>query len=452
MKSTIHDESVSGMHLALLLIGLVATWSAALAGAGEIRPAPAGTAAGPSRSHDRPMRVYQGRTITVGQTEGDLQGKDDKIIQAAVDYVARFGGGTVSIGPGTYELRNAIYLRPHVTLQGSGPATILRKAPSFSTRLAQDADFCEWGVRVRDANGFHPGDGILVRARTGKEDWEYDVLTASITRIEGNALYLDEMVRDNFRLDHDAAAASVFPLITAEKVDDGEVKDLILEGNREHNEYIHGNFSGAVFLVECNRWRFTDVVARNYNGDGFSYQICDDVVFQDCQALHNTNYGFHPGSGAQRTVIRHCTAANNGLGIYACWEISDAVIEDCTLSENMDYGLSLGYRDTDNTIRRCTIRRNGKAGIFFRNEGTSLRCSARDQVIGCTIADNGQGDSGVGIDIEGLTHDVTIADCRLINTARGEQVTGIRIDRPAQRIVLKDDTFEGCRVQVDDRR
>jgi hypothetical protein len=35
----------------------------------------------------RPIRKKQGIMVTVGQTEGDFQGTDDKILQAAVDYV-----------------------------------------------------------------------------------------------------------------------------------------------------------------------------------------------------------------------------------------------------------------------------------------------------------------------------------------------------------------------------
>src|SRR5579862_7915722 len=45
-------------------------------------------------------------TITVGPNKGDLIGKTDKVIQAAVDTVSRLGGGTVKILPGTYQMRN----------------------------------------------------------------------------------------------------------------------------------------------------------------------------------------------------------------------------------------------------------------------------------------------------------------------------------------------------------
>src|SRR4051812_390628 len=46
-------------------------------------------------------------TVTVGPKDADLVGTSDKVLQAAVDYVARLGGGTVKILPGTYRLRNA---------------------------------------------------------------------------------------------------------------------------------------------------------------------------------------------------------------------------------------------------------------------------------------------------------------------------------------------------------
>src|SRR5947209_1829918 len=53
-------------------------------------------------------------TITVGPEKADLVGSTEKVIQAGVDYVARFGGGTVKILPGTYKLRNSVFLQSKV--------------------------------------------------------------------------------------------------------------------------------------------------------------------------------------------------------------------------------------------------------------------------------------------------------------------------------------------------
>src|SRR5262245_7805400 len=60
-------------------------------------------------------------TITVGPAEADLVGNDERVLQAAVDYVARLGGGTVRILPGTFRLANAVYLQSGVRVLGSGP-------------------------------------------------------------------------------------------------------------------------------------------------------------------------------------------------------------------------------------------------------------------------------------------------------------------------------------------
>jgi parallel beta-helix repeat protein len=402
-------------------------------------------------SSNRPIRNRERLVLTVGQTEGDLHGKDDKIIQAGVDYLDRLGGGTLRLLPGRYTLRNSVYLRPHITLEGAGAATILEKADSVVTPLARDTDWFEYGVRVKDPKGFAPGGGIMLRAKTGTEDWTLDVLRATVTAVRGDVLFIDQTSKENFWLEKNATAATIFPLLTAEHVDDVVVKDLVLDGRREKNEHINGNFSGAVFIQHCNQWRFQNVVARDYNGDGFSFQVCDDIQFQNCQAIHNADLGFHPGSGSQRPVFRECTATGNHLGLFFCWAVSDGWAENCTFSEN-DYGISIGHRDTDNLIRGCTLERNGAVAILFRNEGSPFRNGHRNRIERCTIRDTGRDKPGIGIDVQGQTEDIVISQVTFENTPGGKQATSIRIGKDAQRIVLQDNTFKGCPSQVEDLR
>ena len=248
-------------------------------------------------SSNRPIRDRRDMVLTIGQTQGDLQGKDDKVIQAGIEYLNRVGGGTLRILPGVYNLRNAIYLRPNITLKGSGEETVLRKANGVVTALTKDSDWFEYGVRVKDVSGFAPGGG------------------------------------------------------------------------------------------HCNRWLFKNVIATNYNVDGFSFQVCDDVEFRDCKAINNSDLGFHPGSGSQRPVFRNCAANGNSQGIFFCWSVSDGLVENCILSENTRYGVSIGHRDTDNVIRRCRIERNGEVGILFRNEDNEFRCGHRNQIEDCVVRD-----------------------------------------------------------------
>ncbi|MCL5280149.1 MAG: right-handed parallel beta-helix repeat-containing protein [Planctomycetes bacterium] len=401
---------------------------------------------------NRPMRNRQAFVLTVGQTEGDLRGTDDKVIQAGIEYLNRLGGGTLRLLPGTYTLQNAIYLRPNITLQGSGETTILRKADGAVTSLVRDSDWFEYGVQVKDAKGFVPGGGIMLRSKTGPGDWQYEVVRATVTAIEGNVLFIDRITQKDFWTDKEATAATIFPILTAENVDNVTVKDLVLDGNRDKNELINGNFAGAVFIQQCNRWRFENVTARRYNGDGYSFQVCDDIQFRHCRALDNAGLGFHPGSGSQRPVFRDCTAKGNSLGLYFCWAVSDGLAENCTFSENKQFGISIGHRDTDNLIRNCTMERNGAVGVLFRNEGAEFRAGHRNRIENCTIRDTGAGKPGIGIDIQGKTQDITIQDTKVVNTAGGNQKTGIRIGKEAQRIVLQGNMFDGCPRFVEDLR
>ena len=401
---------------------------------------------------NRPMRDRQTLVLTVGQAEGDLQGKDDKVIQAGVEYLHRLGGGTLRLLPGTYTMHNALYLRPNIILQGSGATTILRKTDSVVTPLARDSDWFEYGVQVKDPQGFAPGGGIMLRSKTGTGDWQFDVLRATVTAVRGDILLLDRLTLKDFWTDKEATAATIFPILTAENVDDVTVKDLVLDGNRDKNEHINGNFSGAVFLQHCNRWRFENVTARDHNGDGFSFQVCDDIQFQSCRAMNNADLGFHPGSGSQRPVFRDCTAQGNSQGLFFCWAVSDGLAENCILSENRQYGVSIGHRDTDNVVKKCTIERNGEVGILFRNEGAEFRGGHRNRIESCTIRDTGTDKPGIGIDIQGSTQDITVSNTKLENTAGGKQTTGIRIGKETQRILLRDNAFDGCRTSVQDLR
>jgi len=406
----------------------------------------------PATATNRPMRNRQAAVVTVGHTEGDLQGKDDKIIQAGIEYLNRLGGGTLRLLPGTYVLQNAIYLRPNITLQGSGETTILRKADGAVTPLARDSDWFEYGVQVKDVAGFVPGGGIMLRSKTGPGDWQYDVVRATVTAIQGNVLFIDRLTQKDFWTDKTATAATMFPLLTAENVDDVVVKDIVLDGNRDKNEHINGNFSGAVFIQQCNRWRFENVTARDYNGDGYSFQVCDDIQFQNCRAMNNADLGFHPGSGSQRPVFRNCTAKGNSLGLYFCWAVSDGLAENCTLSENKRYGVSIGHRDTDSLIKNCTIERNGEVGILFRSDGGEFRGGHRNRIENCTIRDTGKDKPGIGIDIQGKTQDITIRGTKIENTADGKQKTGIRIGKEAERIVLQNNATDGCPTPIEDLR
>jgi hypothetical protein len=402
----------------------------------------------PIRETNRPLRTMHPMTLTVGQSEGDLIGKDDKIIQAGIEYLNRLGGGTLYILPGIYTMKNSVYLHPNITIKGSGEKTILKMAPGFVTPTTRNIDGGEFGIQVKDASGFKPGMGIMLRT-TEKEAWQIDVLKATVTRIDGDIVYFDKIADKDFNLKKQCTAATIFPILTAENADNVNVEDIVLDGNKEQNEHINGNFSGAVFLHYCNNWNFKNVTAQNYDGDGFSWQTCNDIHLDHCKSLNNTDLGFHPGTGAQRPVLTNCTATGNSQGMYFCWNVSDGFVDNCKFTENIKYGISIGHRDTDNLIQNCLIENNKEVGILFRkDDNDDFFAGNRNLVKNCTVRDNGTSKEGVGIDVTWKTKDITIENTKFISSQAGIQKIGIKISKDAERINTSGNTFEKTEVEI----
>ena len=94
-------------------------------------------------------------SMTVGRGDGQINGSDDRAIQAGMDYLATLGGGTLKLLPGTYHLNNAIYLRSNIRIEGSGDETVLIKNPSVSIPLAVDSDWYDSDVTLIEIADFN---------------------------------------------------------------------------------------------------------------------------------------------------------------------------------------------------------------------------------------------------------------------------------------------------------
>src|SRR5262245_49808059 len=95
-----------------------------------IAGAACGLAASPTTATERRAEVR------VGINDGDIRGGDHRALQAAVDFVAGLGGGTVHIGPGRYVMRNALKLRDNVHVSGVPGQTVLAACDGFTSALA----------------------------------------------------------------------------------------------------------------------------------------------------------------------------------------------------------------------------------------------------------------------------------------------------------------------------
>jgi hypothetical protein len=380
-------------------------------------------------------------TVTVGPQKADISGSDHKAIQAAVDYVARLGGGTVHILPGEYRMRNAVFLQSRVRLLGSGAESVLIKEPSVKTKLASDSDWYDQEVTLENPNGFQIGDGVALQTRN-PHNGSFDVYKRTLVARSGNRFKLDKMLVENFWVKEGATAATLFALIDGMQVSDIVIEDITLDGNKAGNDFLNGNYVGCIFLRESNRIRMRGITARNFNGDAISWQVCHDVRVEDCHSHDNAGYGVHPGSGSQRTVVVNNRLERNDIGFFFCWGVRWGLCERNTILDSGRFGVSAGHNDTDNVIRNNEIRRSGQIGVLFRQEDGPTFTPNRNLLEQNRIIDSGD-EKGIGVKVEGRTRSVEIARNEIRETRKPGERVGILLEAETDDIRLSDNTIEG---------
>ena len=391
-------------------------------------------------------------TVKVGtdSKSADLAGNTEKVLQAAVDYVSRFGGGTVQILPGTYKLRNSVYLASNIRILGNGADSILIKEPSIKTKLSADSDWYDQEITLDDAQGFQVGDGVCLRTKNPHHGGMTVVKRTLIAR-SGNRFKLDRALRENFWQIGESNAATLFPLFSGELINNVVIENITLDGNRANNELLDGNHAGCVFLQDCNRVVLRKVEARNYHGDGLSWQICHDCLVEDCHSHDNSGLGLHPGSGSQRPIMRRNKLERNDIGIFFCWGVKNGLAEDNFIADNRGSGVSIGHRDTDNLVRKNEILRSGKAGVLFRPERGKGFAGDRNRIQNNRIVDTGAAD-GIGVDVQGFTDAIQLSGNQIQETREPLQRIGVRLGENTGTIKLAENSIQGFSTAVTDLR
>ncbi len=390
-------------------------------------------------------------TITVGLENAAIIGSDNRVLQAAVDYIAGLGGGTVQIGPGQYIMYDSLHLRCNVTVRGEKGKTILRKADGAVSALALDGDFGEQQITVTDPSGFAVGNGVAIwDDRAGG----FHTTVARITGRNGNTFSIDKPLMADCMVANNAKAATVFPLVSAYDTEGARIENLVIDGNKESNIALNGCRGAGIFLYRAFGTVIQGCVVRNYNGDGISFQQSNDVTVVDCICEDNAALGIHPGSGSQRPLVRNCIAGRNGTdGLFLCWRVRHGLFQDNTLEENGRFGISIGHKDSDNLLRRNVIRSNRQDGVFFRNESLGM-AAHRNRLEENTIENNGTNGKAAGIRIRGHTNDLVFTDNIIRDTRSGTaktQTVGILIEENVGQVILQGNEID-AETEIDDRR
>lgn len=390
-------------------------------------------------------------SITVGRQNAQITGGDNRALQAAVDYIAGLGGGTVQIGEGQYIMYDSLHLRANVAVRGEKGKIILRKADGTVCPLALDGDFGEQQFTIEDPAGFEVGYGVAI--------WDenaggFHTTVARITGRNGNTFSIDKPLMADCMVANKAKAATVFPVISGYNIEGAKVEGLTIDGNKDSNVYLNGCRGAGLFLYRAFGTVIEDCEVRNYNGDGISFQQSNDVVVAGCISENNNYLGIHPGSGSQRPRVQNCVARNNGTdGLFLCWRVRHGLFTDNVLEGNRRFGISIGHKDSDNVLSRNVVRSNHRDGVFFRNETLGM-AAHRNRLEENVIENNGVDKEAAGIRIRGYTNGLVLKNNVIRDTRENDaqkQTVGIRIEEHVGQITLDGNKITAKTI-IDDRR
>ena len=386
------------------------------------------------------------QVITVGGPEADVPGFTSQAILIALDAIKTRGGGTVKLNPGIYEITGPVRLSGNTSLIGSGEKTILRKCDGFKTSFIIDADWGMLKAVVKDVSGFKIGMGIQLYDSGHNQGW--DVTTAVITDIEENTIYFDNRTVNDYLASLDGTVSNSFSVIEAVDAENVKIADLVVEGNKNTNEYINGCRGGGIYIHKSRNCLVENVKINEFNGDTFSWQITENITIRGCEASNGNGLGFHPGTGSDHSTVENCVSHHNkGDGIFLCWRVQNGIFRNNTSYANGDNGISIGHKDTDNVFENNHIYENGSHGVLFRNENEQ-NSGHRNTFTNNVIENNGTREESAGFYIGGETHDITITNNTIRSTGKGNQTTAIFVGKKSSKITSSDNMISGSKEIV----
>ncbi|MGO9239582.1 MAG: right-handed parallel beta-helix repeat-containing protein [Bryobacteraceae bacterium] len=391
----------------------------------------------------------QARTVKVAQTgPADVVGNDDKALQTAMNLLQP--GDTLAIGPGTYQMNNSVFVPSGVTVRGAssgtGGQTILHKSAGVESTLVEDADYGDTVFAVAEPRKFQPGMGVSFVDDKLNSGW--DVTVSTVSAVKPPYILVDPMtLRDYAGEKQHGRVRNTFPILSVVDAENVTLEDVIVDGNRAQNAYIDGCRGGAIYMYRVRNVTVRRAVARNYNGDGISFQITDGVKVLDSESYGHAGYGMHPGTGSANAVVERCKLHDNGdIGLFLCWRVRHARFSNNVMEHNGHYGISIGHKDTDNEFIGNTIARNGTAGVLFRKEGPQ-NSGHRNTFRQNKVLDNGNAREGYGFYIEPSAADLLIEDNVIAETrgTGGTQRFGVYRTKGAAAPTLRGNAMSGHR-------
>ncbi len=352
--------------------------------------------------------------LTAGGRDADVSGFNNQSIQFAIDAVAKTGG-MVKLNPGTYEIVAPIQLKANVNLVGSGESTLLKKVAGVQTKFIQDADYGELKLTVENADGFEIGMKVQVTDSENSSCW--NVSTAYISDIVDSVIYIDKGLIRDYRSDKNGLISNTSSVVEAIEASNSSISNLTIDGSREKNFFADGCNSAGILILRSKNVTVDNVRVHNFNGEGISWQITENVTVKNSEISGSGNTGLHPGSGSPFSVIENNDIHHNqGDGLFVCWRVYESRVEGNKIHHNGRYGICTGHKDTDVLFSGNHIFENENDGINLRGEREG-NAPHRNIFVNNTIENN----LGYGFSINSPAKDLVLKDNVFKNSARTQK-------------------------------
>jgi Right handed beta helix region len=379
------------------------------------------------------------QVLTVGGVNANIHGFTNEAIQLAVDALSECGG-TVKLSSGQFEIKAPVRMSSNVKLIGSGAETVLHRIDGYHSRFIIDADFGELKLTVEDASGFDVGMSVQVTDAPNSGCW--NVTTAVITDIVDNTLYIDSYLIRDYDSEQNGMVTNAGSCVSVMGGHNVYLSDFTIDGNKEKNDLLDGCNGGGVVIIKSKNVTVENIHIKNFNGEGITWQITEEVTVRNCEISGCANMGLHPGSGSPKSVIEDNNVHHNRVGLFLCWRVQHSYVRNNQFHHNSLHGISTGHKDSDVLFESNHVYKNGSSGIVFRNED-SKNSPHRNSFVKNTIEDNGTSSEGYGFYITGNATDLLIKGNIIRKTKNGKQKAAVYITKGSPPFKFEDNIISG---------
>ncbi len=379
-------------------------------------------------------------TFTVGGEGADIQGFTNKAIQMAIDALPA-ASGTVKLLPGTFLLKDAVHVPSNVKLIGSGESTVLKRVKGYISKMVIDADYAELKATVEDASGFEVGMSVQIWDEKHGSCWS--VSTGTITDIVGNTVYFDHYLIRDYHTKDNGWVSNAGSGVLVKHAQNVVLSGFVVDGNKENTVHVDGCNGGGIAVLYSTNVLVDHVHVRDFNGEGITWQVTENVTVQNCEIEGCANIGMHPGTGSPKSRIINNDSHNNAKdGLFICWRVHHSVIKNNKFHDNGRYGICTGHKDTDDLFEGNHIYNNGSDGINLRDESPA-NSPHRNTFINNVIENNGKKGGGYGFALHGFARDLVIRDNVIRDTGGKTQRAAVFVGKDFPPFTMEGNKISG---------